>query len=214
MSSNIKYRSIKPSDLKEIKRLHELFFPVVYRDSFYTDLVHGIGLHGKSLKVIVVTDVVRQQDPILNHDASNITTKPSSSGNSKSNSSEFSIQLIGSSKRNRISPSHVATDITDTPCDDVSDEWEIIVGFVAAQILDVYDMDEVDLFNNMFFDGPSSACYILTIGVLPEYRKAGIGSNLLRIVQDFAVNRDGCGGVSTSLLVCQVCICISLPKCM
>jgi histone acetyltransferase MCC1 len=39
--SPLQFRSIQPADQEEIKRLHELWFPVKYMDEFYDDLVYG-----------------------------------------------------------------------------------------------------------------------------------------------------------------------------
>ena len=57
MSEGIQYRKVEPRDLSELKRLHEIFFPVKYTDAFYDDAVQGIGINGKPLYVVVVEAV-------------------------------------------------------------------------------------------------------------------------------------------------------------
>ena len=149
MADGIQYRKVEPRDLSELKRLHELFFPVKYTDSFYDDMVQGIGINGKPLFVIVVEAI----NPIQNqqHD---------------SNSSLMSLQ----------------PEMT-------------MIGFILAQIMNIQDIED-DLFGSIFNESPDQVCYILTIGVVEEYRRHNIGKTLLRMAYEHSVQHTSCGAVS------------------
>jgi hypothetical protein len=47
--SEIQFRSIKESDLNQLQKLHNEFFPVQYSPKFFSDSVKGIGIGGRSL---------------------------------------------------------------------------------------------------------------------------------------------------------------------
>lgn len=53
----IEYRPVEARDLKELKALHELFFPLNYGDAFYDRVVKGIGIHGKRLFTVMVMNI-------------------------------------------------------------------------------------------------------------------------------------------------------------
>jgi ribosomal protein S18 acetylase RimI-like enzyme len=61
---------------------------------------------------------------------------------------------------------------------------DILVGFVTARLMRMHESDSVDRVL-MGLDSPAvdgdSALYILTIGVVEEYRKLGIASRLLQV---------------------------------
>lgn len=53
---DFQFRSVHPNDRDEMKALHEEFFPIRYNDSFYNEMVQGIGMHGGKLLSIVAED--------------------------------------------------------------------------------------------------------------------------------------------------------------
>ena len=54
-SNDLEYRTILPSDLIEIKELHEEFFPVRYVDEFYNEAVQSKGMYGEPLFSIIIS---------------------------------------------------------------------------------------------------------------------------------------------------------------
>lgn len=54
--SNFIFRSVKPDDRNEMQALHEELFPIRYNDSFYNEMVQGIGMHGGQLYSIIAED--------------------------------------------------------------------------------------------------------------------------------------------------------------
>jgi ribosomal protein S18 acetylase RimI-like enzyme len=69
-----------------------------------------------------------------------------------------------------------------------------IVGFVFAQLFAYpYQSEDKDLFS---FEGqPGSVCYIITLGVVPQARKYGLGSILIKHCTDYARCDANCGAV-------------------
>jgi histone acetyltransferase MCC1 len=75
------------------------------------------------------------------------------------------------------------------------DEHGAIIGFVFAQFLEYPSRSEdVDLFR--LGQSPSKVCYILTLGVQPEYRRYGIASILISKCVEYAQSSPDCGAVS------------------
>ena len=68
-SNDLEYRTILPSDLIEIKELHEEFFPVRYVDEFYNDAVQSKGMYGEPLFSIIIST---NKDCAENKNKSNI----------------------------------------------------------------------------------------------------------------------------------------------
>ena len=67
-ASELSYRAVVPSDFEQLKQLHELFFPVRYNDSFYTDSCNSIGINGEPLFTVMVTstkDIPAGEPPAL-----------------------------------------------------------------------------------------------------------------------------------------------------
>jgi ribosomal protein S18 acetylase RimI-like enzyme len=52
---NILFRTIRQSDFEEIKKLHELFFPVRYTDAFFVDACEGKGVNNGNLQTTIAT---------------------------------------------------------------------------------------------------------------------------------------------------------------
>ena len=64
----VSFRSIRPYDRDEIQRLHELWFPVLYHDEFYDDLVQGRpGQFGEPLYSCLAVRQVRKT-PTASHE--------------------------------------------------------------------------------------------------------------------------------------------------
>ena len=55
-SSRIKYRDLQETDYDELRELHELLFPVKYSESFFRNVVRGIGPNMKPTMARVAVD--------------------------------------------------------------------------------------------------------------------------------------------------------------
>ena len=75
------------------------------------------------------------------------------------------------------------------------DETDTIVGFVIAQMLLTSEVEDQNLFDGSFFPPPENICYIMTLGVAPEYARAGIASSLIGFVKETARGIPSCGAV-------------------
>jgi histone acetyltransferase MCC1 len=74
-----------------------------------------------------------------------------------------------------------------------------IVGFVLFQLFQYPSQSQdLDLFQH---PNPSSVFYILTLGVINEYRRKGLASYLLSLCKEHAKKVVGCGGVSCIILM-------------
>lgn len=70
-----------------------------------------------------------------------------------------------------------------------------IVGFALAQLLPYPEQTEDrDLFPNYQFT-PTYACYILTLGIVDEFRRLGLGSALIHNCEGHARSFEDCGAV-------------------
>jgi ribosomal protein S18 acetylase RimI-like enzyme len=79
----------------------------------------------------------------------------------------------------------------------VENEKEEVIGFVLAQMLSYPSQcDDNDLFDSN--SDVKEVFYILTIGLVPGYRKLGIASQLIRRCIDYAFQFPSCGAVSVS----------------
>lgn len=67
-----------------------------------------------------------------------------------------------------------------------------IVGFVLAQFVDLEHVDERYIIGQ---GNPLDVCYILTIGVRPEYAKLGLASRLLAGCVEYARRNKSCGAI-------------------
>lgn len=85
-----------------------------------------------------------------------------------------------------------------------------VIGFIFAQILPEYGCEDSGLLGNSTprsssalkqeqHDSPNTSsnyvCYILTVGLKPEYRRTGLGSELLRRCIAYAETNRYCGAV-------------------
>jgi GNAT superfamily N-acetyltransferase len=74
-----------------------------------------------------------------------------------------------------------------------------IVGFALAQLLPYPEQTEdKDLFPDYQFT-PTYACYILTLGIVDEFRRLGLGTALIRNCEDHAKTFEDCGAVMCNL---------------
>ena len=168
------YRTIKPTDLQEIKALHEEFFPVRYVDQFYQEAVEGKGIGGDNLYTIIVT----AKGTNCNYHGS------SSSGGggrvfSMSSASGTSIEegnLVSSDDNNTLS---------------AKESGEMIIGFLFGQFMNTDICEERDIFD--IAKRPRKMFYILTIGVRKEYRNVGLASHLVQKSIQAAKEDQSCG---------------------
>lgn len=71
-----------------------------------------------------------------------------------------------------------------------------IVGFALAQLLPYPEhTEDKDLFPDYQFT-PTYACYILTLGIVDEFRRLGLGTVLIRNCEDHAKTFEDCGAVT------------------
>ena len=74
-----------------------------------------------------------------------------------------------------------------------------IVGFALAQLLPYPDKTEdKELFPDLKHT-PKYACYILTLGIVDEFRRLGLGTILIRHCEDHAKTFEDCGAVTAEL---------------
>ena len=74
---------------------------------------------------------------------------------------------------------------------------EDIIGFIFCQLISRTQCEENDILDA---DCPSTcACYILTLGLLPPYRRSGLGQKLLAKCLKYASNFPDCGMVSPTV---------------
>lgn len=71
-----------------------------------------------------------------------------------------------------------------------------IIGFIFYQFLNPDECDQ----DNLFFMEPPEVCYILIIGLLPEYQDKGIGRKLVNSCLEDCLRRESCGCVRVLLL--------------
>ena len=75
----------------------------------------------------------------------------------------------------------------------ISNESGLIAGFIVAQLMTYPDQCEDELF--MTGKQPSSACYILTLGVRREYRRTGLATTIINHCKQFAIDSHNCGAI-------------------
>jgi len=74
------------------------------------------------------------------------------------------------------------------------EEEERIVGFLLAQVFDASTAEDADLFFPTLLS-PKRVCYVLTLGFIPEYRRAGLASLfILKLRNDMELD-PYCGAV-------------------
>jgi ribosomal protein S18 acetylase RimI-like enzyme len=77
---------------------------------------------------------------------------------------------------------------------------EHIIGFVLSQFLSYTSCEDSEyLFSAQY--APQSVCYILTLGLCKEYRRSGLGSQLIEQCIRYASGNTTCGAVS-DVFVC------------
>jgi len=76
-----------------------------------------------------------------------------------------------------------------------------IVGFALAQLLPYPEQTEdKDLFPGCHqYNTPSYACYILTLGIVDEFRRLGLGTALICNCENYAKTFENCGAVTAML---------------
>ena len=71
-----------------------------------------------------------------------------------------------------------------------------IVGFIFYQFIERDSCEESDILDPR--SPATQTCYILTLGLLPQYRRGGLGGKLLKKCIDFATACTECGMVISS----------------
>ena len=173
------YRTIKPTDLQEIKALHEEFFPVRYVDQFYQDAVEGKGIGGDQLYTIIVT---AKGTNCNYHDSS-------SSGSSSSNGGGRVFSMLSASSTSIEEGNVINSDGNNTQI--AKESGEVIIGFLFGQFMDTDICEERDIFD--IAKRPRKMFYILTIGVRKEYRNVGLASHLVQKSIQAAKEDQSCG---------------------
>jgi ribosomal protein S18 acetylase RimI-like enzyme len=196
LPSDLRFRSIEPRDLEQIKAIHLRLFPVQYSDEFFERAVRGIGLY----RLPLMTSIAYYIKPKKR--------KPNLSLKKEAIPSAHADQDVGRASAARMGQAdlrgeayvmgrgHVARSISDDEGNYDDDEEEVIVGFIFSQLLgsercaeDVGDAIALPIdgaTNNSTTD--FYGCYILTLGVLPEYRRGGLGQTLVRKAIESATN--------------------------
>ena len=172
--SEIYYRAIKPSDLSQIKELHNQLFPVKYSDSFFLAVVEGKCVRDgiqlfSSIAIQKRISLTLPNPPLPPH-----------------------INQNNQNKSQRIEEEQNKKE---------EEEVEEIVGFLLAQTMLTSSCEEQnDLFSNEN-EQSKEVCYILTLGLKREMRRSGIGSILLQQCIQFASRIETCGAVINFFLL-------------
>ena len=80
----------------------------------------------------------------------------------------------------------------------VSDDGNIC-GFILAQFITIDNFEDPDLIDNPGRD--ACVCYILTLGLSPNHRRSGLGTQLLHQCENYALSRPDCIMVGMKLCV-------------
>lgn len=70
-----------------------------------------------------------------------------------------------------------------------------LIGFVTARVVSVEDSEEVDLLGCELLNSDRTLVYVLTLGVIKQYRNNGIASALVGIVTNYAASIPTCRAV-------------------
>jgi len=172
----LSYRVVRTSDAAQLKSLHDELFPIKYNDKFYEDACKNVGINGGELYCIVVMICDSSCDIVP-------TILSDQSNNGDGITSESATMKDNNSNVN-----------------------DKMVGFILAQYLPATNCGDNDLFNSILYTLPEEVFYILTIGVISEYRCRSIGSTLLRMANEYALLNPKCGCVSyeSYLRVCNM----------
>jgi len=205
------FRSIQPSDREMIQRLHEEWFPVRYQSEFYDDLVHGkMYPTGDPLytKVAVVVAVVGDDDDhdTIDHDPQELDPIP----------------LSGSSLAQPYHPNNPNGD-NDHHCNDrTNHKTDRIVACIVATMVPAHRLNRASrglLLPDSFQGGrqtltvsstsstsssassTASACYIMTLGTVLEYRQYGLATTLVeQCIQEMVLTLPSCGALYLHVL--------------
>lgn len=185
------FRSIQPSDREMIQQLHEEWFPVRYQSEFYDDLVHGKmyptgdPLYTKVAVVVVIMGDDDDDDESEN-DLQDLDT----------------IALAGSSPTQPYYP---------------SDKNDRIVACIVATMVPAHRLNRASrelLLPHSFQGGrrtstvsststssTASACYIMTLGTVLEYRQYGLATTLVeQCIQEMVLPLPSCGALYLHVL--------------
>jgi ribosomal protein S18 acetylase RimI-like enzyme len=208
LPSNLRYRSIEPRDLEQIKAIHLRLFPVQYSDEFFERAVRGVGLYGLPLMTSIAYYIKpKKREPI-----------PSFMKDFSPAAGAFRQEVDLTRYTQELAPGATSMAVQgrlvhSLPNDDVDDgdddEEEVLVGFIFSQLLgsdrcadDVGDA--IDLSSGSTASSNHAdyfGCYILTLGVLPEYRRGGLGQTLVHQAIQSATN-----ATAKCALVSNICM--------
>mmetsp|Transcript_16372 Transcript_16372/g.24003 ORF Transcript_16372/g.24003 Transcript_16372/m.24003 type:complete len:402 (+) Transcript_16372:99-1304(+) len=198
----IRFRPLRDVDKTEIKRLHEEWFPVRYKNSFYDSIVLNKTSGGEPLySLVAVADEVDEQPE--NDDSTEEKTELVDNGNSNNPS----CHIVGSSIEQQ-KDQHPNTNVHNenlthhpqplNPNHKKSQQktQERIVGCVVGTFLNASNVPiEV---TSLLIKSPSihtKLFYIMTLGTITAYRQRGLGSVLIRKCCAMAERDKQCGVV-------------------
>ena len=186
------FRSIQPSDREMIQQLHEEWFPVRYQSEFYDDLVHGKmyptgdPLYTKvAVVVVIMGDDDDDDDDESENDRQDLDT----------------IALSGSSRtppyypNDRIVACIVATMVPAHRLNRASRELLLPHSFQGGRRTSTVSSTSTST------SSTASACYIMTLGTVLEYRQYGLATTLVeQCIQEMVLPLPSCGALYLHVL--------------
>jgi ribosomal protein S18 acetylase RimI-like enzyme len=180
-------RSIQPSDRDRVQALHEEWFPVKYQDDFYNELAYNRMAYSQDP---LFTRVVIANKQTTTDESDNLAIHKdyTNSNNTLRNRSNAATAFGG----NSTNTTTVATTTTTTTLTQSTQEDLIacVVGAFIHGSLVSPDMAKT-LINN--HRRHPYLFYIMTLGVVKDYRKAGLGTHLIKECMREVQDNPQCG---------------------
>jgi ribosomal protein S18 acetylase RimI-like enzyme len=197
---SLHWRTILPRDRLRIQSLHEQWFPVVYQEEFYDQLVHQrMPNTGEPLFTCVATEVVdehsRHRRPKRRQDrgtTSTTTTTRTGRNNKNTNFGDTDSENSNGYRNNTDDNDHNNNDCDNNDDDSVVEDT--VVACIVGAIIDANKLNaasrqllisNVDRYHRLF--------YIMTLGTAQEYRQAGLGTALVDKCQAQVAADPHCG---------------------
>jgi ribosomal protein S18 acetylase RimI-like enzyme len=219
----ISFRPLCPGDFTEIKALHDALFPLKYSDYFFQESCAGHGMGGRPLYSALAVCDWDGDDCDEATDATHCGSNTINNGNYSSSSSSSSgagagVRTDSDSDNDTNNDGYNNNNNNrsyDASVDGVrgsNGKRQRIIGFVLAQFVDIDSVDEKYLIGSHPTGPPSThthtrtptnttsnvcteLCYILTIGVRPQYAKLGLASKLLEGCVEYGRRSRSCGAI-------------------